>query len=77
MYALKVLHKKLVQACPFIHKKRLSVLIAAVHALLISQRLSLTQLGRRLISKTLVKHNIKRIDRLLGNSHFYTERIDL
>jgi len=77
MYALKVLHKKLIQACPFIHKKRLSVLIAAVHALLIGQRLSLTQLGRRLISKTLVKHNIKRIDRLLGNAHLYTERIAL
>ena len=77
MYALKVLHKKLIQACSCIHKKRLSVLIAAVHALLIGQRLSLTQLGRRLISKTLVKHNIKRIDRLLGNPHLHTERIEL
>ena len=25
MYALKVLHKKLKQACPFIHQKRLAI----------------------------------------------------
>ena len=77
MYALKVLHKKLSQACPFIHKKRLTILILAIHALIIGQRLSLTQLGRRLLSKTLVKHNIKRIDRLLGNPNLHTERKDI
>lgn len=49
----------------------------AVHALLISQRLSLTQLGRRLASKALVKHNTKRIDRLLGNPHLYQKRNSL
>jgi hypothetical protein len=74
MHALKVLHNKLQKACPFIHKKRLAVLMLATQALLIDQRLSLTQLGRRLISKALVKHNIKRIDRLLGNRHLHQER---
>jgi len=77
MHALKVLHNKLQQACPFIHKKRLATLVLAIHALLIGQRLSLTQLGRRLASKALVKHNIKRIDRLLGNPHLYQERNSL
>ncbi len=61
MYALKVLHKKLKQACPFIHQKRLAILVFATQALLVGQRLSLTQLGRRLRSTTQVKHNIKKL----------------
>ncbi len=77
MHALKVLHKNLKQACPDIHRKRLSILILATHALLVGQRLSLTQLGRRLRSKASVKHCIKRIDRLLGNSHLHEERRDI
>lgn len=77
MHALKVLHNKLQQACPFIHQRRLATLVLAIHALLIGQRLSLTQLGRRLASKALVKHNIKRIDRLLGNPHLHQERNSL
>ena len=43
MHALKVLHNKLQQACPFIHKKRLAILVLAIHALLIGQRLSFSQ----------------------------------
>ena len=74
MHALRVLHKKLKQACPTIHQKRLTILILATQALLIGQRLSLTQLGRCLSSKARVKHNIKRIDRLLGNPHLHQER---
>jgi hypothetical protein len=74
MVALKVLHKKLQQACPFIHQARLTVLLVATNALLIGQRLSLTQLGRSLLAAAHVKHNIKRIDRLLGNTHLYQER---
>ncbi len=62
MHTLKVLYNKLKQACPFIHLKRLAVLMLATQALLIGQPLSLTQLGRRLVSTGLVKHNIKRID---------------
>jgi aminoglycoside phosphotransferase len=46
MIALKVLHKKLTQACPFIHQTRLTALIHATCALLVGQRLSLTQPGR-------------------------------
>jgi hypothetical protein len=74
MHALTVLHKKLKQACPSIHKKRLTTLTLAIQAFLLGQRLSLTQLGRCLASKARVKHNIKRIDRLLGNPHLYQER---
>ena len=77
MYALKVLHKKLRLACPFIHQKRLTILLLATHALLIGQRLSLTQLGRGLFSGALTKHKIKRVDRLLGNPHLHQERNEI
>jgi len=77
MHALKVLHKKLKQTCPDIHQKRLTILVNATQALLAGQRLSLTQLGRCLQSKAKVKHNIKRIDRLLGNPHLHHERHEI
>jgi hypothetical protein len=77
MIALEVLHKKLTQACPFIHQTRLTALIHATCALLVGQRLSLTQLGRNLTSTAHVKHNIKRIDRLLGNAYLHQERKDI
>ena len=74
MHALKVLHKKISNACPIIHQKRLSTLLLATQSLLQNQRLSLTQLGRSLTTRSIVKHNIKRIDRLLGNIHLFSER---
>lgn len=77
MHAIKVLHKKLSNTCPTIHKKRLNVLMLATQALLTGQRLSLTQLGRQLFSKTQAKHKIKRIDRLLGNTHLHHERTEV
>ena len=52
MYALKVLHKKLCLACPFIYQKRLTILVLVTQSLLTGQRLSLTKLGRRLKAKT-------------------------
>ena len=74
MHALKVLHKKISNACPFIHQKRLTTLLLATQSLLHNQRLSLTQLGRSLSSRTIAKHSIKRVDRLLGNIHLLSER---
>ena len=74
MYALQLLHIRLAAACPNIHSKRLLALFDITQSLLLGQRLSLTQLGRSLISNTYVKHNIKRVDRLLGNENLYQER---
>jgi hypothetical protein len=37
----------------------------------------LTELGRALVSAARVKHNIKRIDRLLGNRHLALERVEV
>ena len=63
MHAVKLLHKQLQLACPFIHSKRLTALIDASQALSEDQHLSVTGIGRALNSQTTPKHNIKRIDR--------------
>jgi hypothetical protein len=69
----KVIAKQL----PSIHKKRLSSLLAGADSLLNGARLTLTALGRNIRSAALTKHNIKRMDRLLGNEHLHRERLDV
>lgn len=73
MLGSQLLHKILRKALPFVHAKRLATLIDAVEALLIGKKLSLTLLGRNLLSKSKERHCIRRIDRLLGNSHLQSE----
>lgn len=74
MHATRYLHKHVRRLCQVIHAKRLAALFAAVGALAQSRRLSLTDLGRSLRSPAEVKHNIKRMDRLVGNNQLYGER---
>ncbi|MEO8631515.1 MAG: IS4 family transposase [Betaproteobacteria bacterium] len=47
--------------------------MAALHG----QRITLTELGRALPSQARVKHNIKRVDRLLGNVQLCAERFGI
>lgn len=56
-----------------VHAARVAVVLAAVDALVRGGRLALTALGQRLESSALVKHRVKRIDRLLGNTHMHQE----
>ena len=49
----------------------------ASKALLDCKTLTLTELGRNLPTSARTKHNIKRIDRLLGNTHLHQERLAL
>ena len=74
MHALVIVQQLLRTRCPHIHASRLTVLLAAVGAAVRGRRLTLTELGRSLVSTARVKHNIKRIDRLLGNRHLAAER---
>ena len=76
MKASKLLHKKLSTACPYMHDMRLKALIAGVTSALTEHQLTVTGLGRNLksYSKTHTKHDIKRMDRLIGNSHLHAER---
>jgi hypothetical protein len=56
-----------------IHKARQKSILFAVSSLLNGGRLGLTALGRSAIGPAKTKHNIKRIDRLLGNSKLHHE----
>ena len=67
MHALRILHRILSAHAPEIHTKRLASLLAAVEAVVTGSRLTLSDLGRGLSGSVAVKHNIKRVDRLLGN----------
>lgn len=73
MHALTILHRILSTSLPEIHSKRLASLLAAVEAVVSGSRLTLSDMGRGLHGTTTVKHNIKRIDRLLGNNALHTE----
>ena len=73
MHALTILHRILSTSFPEIHTKRLASLLAAVGAVVSGSRLTLSDMGRGLSGTVAVKHNIKRIDRLLGNSALHTE----
>jgi hypothetical protein len=77
MHALIIVQQFLRTRCPHIHAVRLTVILAAVGAAVRGRRLTLTELGRSLPGTARVKHNIKRMDRLLGNRHLATERVDL
>jgi hypothetical protein len=73
MQAQIVLHKLLEKACGQMHQMRQACLEAVVMGALIGQRLTVTDLGRSLPSQTSHKHNIKRADRLLSNTHLHGE----
>lgn len=79
MKAIKLLHKNLSTACPDMHKMRLEALIAGVTSGLTEHQVTVTALGRNLKShsKTTTKHDIKRMDRLIGNKSLHAERKDI
>ena len=77
MHALTIVQQLIRSCCPGIHAARLTVILAAVAAAVRGRRLTLTELGRALLSAARVKHSIKRIDRLLGNRHLVVERFSL
>ena len=73
MQAHRILHRILSARLPEIHAKRLASLLAAVEAVVSGSRLTLSDVGRGLSGPVAVKHNIKRIDRLLGNGALHAE----
>jgi hypothetical protein len=77
MHGLKFLHTRIEKACAHIHRARLAALFAGVRSLLEGAPLTLTGLGRGVGGAVYEKHNIKRIDRLLGNRHLHHERLSL
>ena len=77
MHALTILHRILSTSFPEIHSKRLSSLLAAVETVVSGSRVTLSDMGRGLSGPVAVKHNIKRIDRLLGNNLLHMETAKL
>ena len=73
MHASDSLYDYLVRNLPSVHLSRLKSVFMAVDSLLKGGQLSLTALGRSAVTATTPKHNIKRIDRLLGNDKLYNE----
>ena len=76
MQASRLLQKFITKSCD-IHKKRLEVLLTAGETLVKCCRLSIVGLGRGLINKVKTKHNINRMDRLIGNKHLYAESLEI
>jgi hypothetical protein len=70
---MELLHKVLSIALPFIHLKRLTVLLQAVDSLLQGKKLSLSHLGRCIQNGAKERHNIRKVDRLLANKHLHKE----
>ena len=60
-----------------IHKTRVQSLIPIITAIITSKQLRLTQLGRNLNSGGKERSDIRRIDRLLANSYYQTQSIDV
>jgi hypothetical protein len=77
MRDIHILHDLIKKQCPQIHQKRLNSLMVATESLLDGNQLSLTQLGRNIKGSVAAKHNIKRIDRLLGNHHLAQDKITI
>ncbi len=67
MRAVKSIQQFLNSSLESVHKYRIRALFWAVCSLLVGGRLSLTGLGRSARGRTSPKHNIKRVNRLLGN----------
>ena len=77
MHAISILHRALVSDCSCMQAKRRECLLAAVQSAIAGRHLCVSDLGRGLTGAVAVKHNIKRVDRLLGNAHLHTEFIEV
>lgn len=77
MHASQLLHKFLLEKCPSIHARRLNALMVAVKTVSTAHRLTVTGMGRALDNGALTKHRIKRMDRLVGNTHVLAESAQL
>jgi hypothetical protein len=74
MHAIRFLSRWLTERAVISHHARSQALLRVVAAALIGGRLSLTQLGRCRQGGAHEKHQIKAVDRLLGNRHLHRER---
>jgi len=74
MRASRSLRRTLLPLLDGIHVKRRDAAFDVASALLRGGRLTLTALGRAMSGEVMPKHNIKKVDRLLGNKRLLQER---
>ena len=74
MRCLEVLHNHIKKSCVTIHKSRLTTLLLAAEGVINGKTLTLSGIARNLKSNTTTKHDIKRIDRLIGNSFLMKDK---
>lgn len=77
MRVVRLLHRRLQESLPSVHKKRLERLVDTASTLLKSAQLNITSLGRHTDGKARVKHKIKAVDRLVDNIYLYHEQRDI
>jgi hypothetical protein len=73
MHAIAILRQCLNPLLTHIHARRLATLFEAVASCIAGPRLTLTDVGRRFGGGGLLRHKIKRADRLLGNTRLQNE----
>jgi hypothetical protein len=74
MQAGQVVHRLLRRVCGGMHKMRRTALFVNGMAALHGEVLTVTHLGRSIVSEAKEKHCIKRVDRLLSNRRLQGER---
>lgn len=74
MHAVRLLQTNIEKSCPIIHKKRSQCLFDVVTSLIDSGKLWISALGRGIENQTTSKHNIKKVDTLVGNRNLHDER---
>jgi hypothetical protein len=73
MFTDRLLFNELESACPGIYETRLEALLDVASALQRSQNLSLSAMGKYLSGNSVLKHKIKKVDRLEGNKYLHQE----
>jgi hypothetical protein len=74
MHVFQLLHKTFKEKLPTVHLNRLASLMSVCETASNDNKLYLTGLGRSLFNINKESSNIQKVDRLLGNGHFQSER---
>lgn len=74
MHAVKLLQRLIEKSCPESHQKRVDCVFAVVTSLINGGKLWISALGRGIQNQTTAKHNIKKVDTLVGNERLHQER---
>lgn len=75
MHAVELLQTMTEKSCPDIHQKRVNCVFEVVTSLIACGKLWISALGRGIQNQTTAKHNIKKVDTLVGNDRLHQERL--